>query len=81
MEWLHTCSVVCVREEVGSQVSGVQHVRVEALQQRLTAAGGGDAARTALNAEVLQHEVLHNITHSLLVHPAHGTASLPGPSS
>ena len=81
--WLH--SRLCVgqrdRERGGAQVSGVQHVRVEALEQRLAAAGGCDAARAALDAQIFEHEVLHHIAHSLLFHPAHGSVRSMGASS
>lgn len=42
----------------GAQVSGRHHVLAQTLQQRLSGSGRADAACAALNAKVLQHQVL-----------------------
>ena len=42
----------------GALVVGLHHVLGEALKQRRARAGGADAARTALDAQVLQHQRL-----------------------
>lgn len=61
----------------GAQISSSHHVLAQALQQRLSGTGRANAASAALNAKVLQHQMLQCVIDLSRAAPGLRTTSAP----